>query len=240
MQNPNQPLGQSNPFDYSSSVPVANSSGEVRLEFLRKTYALFMLGIVVTLLVGAATLQVQPLMAASLAVWRMPLLALVLLFGLSIGAQAVSRVEGLNYVALFGFTGLIGWLFTPLLAFYELRQPGILGQAAALTTIMFGSLTAYVFVSKKDFSFMGGLLFVGLIGLILGGLVNAFLLHSPFTSYIMAWFTLLLFSGYVLYDTSNIMLRYDSRGYCSAALSLYLDFFNMFMAIVRILGGGRR
>jgi len=127
-----------------------------------------------------------------------------------------------------------------MLAIYELQQPGILAQAAVLTTITFSALTAYVFVSKKDFSFMGGLLFVGLIGLILGGLANAFLIHSPVASYLMAWFTLLLFSGYVLYDTSNIMQRYDSRGYCSAALSLFLDFFNMFLAILRILSGSRR
>ncbi|RYG62174.1 BAX inhibitor (BI)-1/YccA family protein, partial [bacterium] len=109
-----------------------------------------------------------------------------------------------------------------------------------LTTITFGALTAYAFVSKKDFSFMGGILFVGLIGLVLGGLANAFLFHSPLTSYLMAWFTLLIFSGYVLYDTSNIMQRYDTKGYCSAALSLFLDFFNMFIAILRILMGSRR
>lgn len=230
MQNPQQPFNQSNPFDYSSaSVPVAQSSGEARLEFLRKTYALFFAGIICCLLMGAA-----------LGVISHPLILLVLILGGSFGAQAVSRTEGLNYAALFGFTGMLGWLFTPMLAMYELRQPGIVTQAAALTTITFGALTAYVFVSKKDFSFMGGLLFVGLIGLIVGGLANAFLFHSPIASYLMAWFTLLLFSGYVLYDTSNIMRRYDSRGYCSAALSLFLDFFNMFLAILRILSGSRR
>ena len=87
---------------------------------------------------------------------------------------------------------------------------------------------------------MGGILFVGVVGLVLGGLANAFIFHSPLTSYIMAWFTLLIFSGYVLYDTSNIMRRYDTGAYCSAALSLFLDFFNMFMAILRILSGSRR
>jgi modulator of FtsH protease len=239
MQNPNQPFNQSNPFDYSSApVPVAQSSGEVRLEFLRKTYALFFAGIICCLLVGAATLRVPALFGISASL--NPLIALLLIVGLSYGAQAVSRMEGLNYAALFTFTGFLGFIFAPMLAIYELQQPGILAQAAVLTTITFSALTAYVFVSKKDFSFMGGLLFVGLIGLILGGLANAFLIHSPVASYLMAWFTLLLFSGYVLYDTSNIMQRYDSRGYCSAALSLFLDFFNMFLAILRILSGSRR
>ncbi len=241
MQNPNNPYTQSNPFDYSSAtVSVAQSSATERLEFLRKTYLLFLAGILCCVVTGAATLHVPALMRASLSVLQMPLLAMILIIGLSWGAQAVSRVEGLNYAALFGFTAVIGWIFTPILAIYEMRQPGILGQASALTIIMFGALTTYVFISKKDFSFMGGLLFVGLVGLVLGGLVNAFLIHSPIASYLMAWFTLLLFSGYVLYDTSNIMRRYDTRSYCSAALSLFLDFFNMFLAIIRILAGSRR
>ncbi len=238
MQNP-QPFNQSNPFDTSSNfVPVSQSSGEVRLEFLRKTYALFFAGIICCLLAGAATLRVPGLfnISASLS----PLIAIVLIIGLSVGAQAVSRIEGLNYAALFAFTGVLGFLFAPMLAFYDLRQPGIVTQAAALTTITFGALTAYVFVSKKDFSFMGGMLFVGLIGLIVGGFANAFFFRSPVASYFMAWFTLLIFSGYVLYDTSAIMRRYDSRSYCSAALSLFLDFFNMFLAILRILSGSRR
>ena len=241
MKNPNQPFNESNPFTYSSApVSVADSPVEARMAFIRKTYVLFLAGILCCMLAGVATLNVPALASAALSVLRMPLLAFILIIGASMGAQAVSRIEGLNYGALFGFTALLGWLFTPILAIYEYSQPGILTQAASLTVITFGSLTAYVFVSKKDFSFMGGILFVGLIGLILGGLANAFLFHSSMASYLMAWFTLLIFSGYVLYDTSNIMRRYDTGAYCSAALSLFLDFFNMFMAILRILSGSRR
>lgn len=240
MQNPNQPFNQSNPFDYSSSpVSVADSPVEERMAFIRKTYVLFMAGILCCILAGVATLFVPALLNAAISVLNMPLIAFLLIIGASMGAQAVSRVEGLNYAALFGFTALLGWLFTPLLAMYEMSQKGILTQAAALTVITFGALTAYAFVSKKDFSFMGGILFVGVIGLVLGGLANAFLFKSSFASYILAWFTLLIFSGYVLYDTSNIMRRSSTSDYCSAALSLFLDFFNMFMAILRILGGRR-
>ena len=239
MQNPNQPFNQSNPFDYSSApATVADATVEARLAFIRTTYVLFMAGILSCLLAGVATLNVAALFNTSASL--SPIIAIVLLIGLSIGAQAVSHIEGLNYVALFGFTAFMGWLFTPMLRAYDVMQPGILTQAAVLTTITFGALTAYALTTKKDFSFLGGILFVGLVGLVLGGLANAFIFKSSFTSYIMAWFTLLLFSGYVLYDTSNIMRRYDTSAYCSAALSLFLDFFNMFMAILRILSGSRR
>ncbi len=241
MNFPNQQGQNTNPFSYSSQpVSVADSPVEVRMNFIRKTYSLFLAGILCALVAGTICLRVPAVGALAVGIYSNPLIALVLLFGLSIGAQAVSRVEGLNYAALFGFTAFIGFLFAPLLAIYERSMPGIVGQAALLTSITFGALTAYAFISKKDFSFLGGMLFVGLAALILGGLANVFLFKSIGASYWMAWVTVLLFAGYVLYDTSQIIHRYDAKGYCSAALSLFLDFFNMFMAILRILGGNRR
>lgn len=239
--NDNSNSGAPNPFAYSSQpMTVAQSSVEVRLGFIRKTYALFMAGILMSIVAGTICLQVPAVTSLSLMILNSPLLAIVLLFGLSMGAQAVSRVEGLNYVALFGFTAFMGFLFAPILAMYEMSAPGIVSQAAFLTTTIFGSLTAYVFVTKKDFNFMGGILAVGLIALIIGGLANVFLFKNGGASYWMAWVTVFLFSGFVLYDTSRIIHRYDAKGYCSAALALFLDFFNMFMAILRILGGSRR
>jgi FtsH-binding integral membrane protein len=232
--------GSPNPISYSSQpVSVADSPVEVRMEFIRKTYSLFFAGILMALVAGTLTLNSAPVLSASLSVLRSPILAIVLLFGLSIGAQAVSRMEGLNYAALFGFTAFIGFLFAPILRIYEANQAGIVTQAALLTSITFGALTAYAFISKKDFSFLGGMLFVGLIALILGGLANVFLFKSLSASYWMAWVTVLVFAGFVLYDTSRIIHRYDAKDYCSAALSLFLDFFNMFMAILRILSGRR-
>ncbi|MBW3635913.1 MAG: Bax inhibitor-1 family protein [Armatimonadetes bacterium] len=238
--NQNPMNGSPSPFEYSSQpMTVAESSVDVRLDFIRKTYSLFLAGILMALVAGTICLNSAPVFNAAISVLRSPLLSIALLFGLAMGAQAVSRIEGLNYAALFGFTAFMGFLFAPVLAMYESRVPGIVSQAAILTFIAFGSLTAYAFISKKDFSFMGGMLTVGLIMLIAGGLANVFLFKSSGASYWMAWVTLLLFSGYVLYDTSQIIHRYDAKGYVAAALALFIDFFNMFMAILRILGGRR-
>jgi FtsH-binding integral membrane protein len=238
--NQNPMNGSPSPFEYSSQpMTVAESSLDVRLEFIRKTYSLFLAGILMALVAGTICLNSTPIENAAWGILNLPLLAIALLFGLSMGAQAVSRIEGLNYAALFGFTAFMGFLFAPILARYEQGQPGIVTQAAVLTFIAFGALTAYAFITKKDFSFMGGMLTVGLIMLIVGGLANVFFFKSSGASYWMAWVTLLLFSGYVLYDTSQIIHRYDAKGYVAAALALFLDFFNMFMAILRILGGRR-
>lgn len=222
-----------------TATPVAQLSMEARLGFIRKTYVLFMAGILMSIVAGAVCLNVPAVKSAAFGLWNIPILAIVLLFGLTFAATAVSRVEGLNYFALFAFTAFIGFLFAPILGMYEASQAGIVQQAAFLTTVVFGSLTAYAFISRKDFSYMGGILFVGLMALILGGLANMFFFKSPAASYWMAWVTVMIFSGFVLYDTSRIIHNYDERGYCSAALSLFLDFFNMFMAILRILGGNR-
>ena len=226
----------SDPFNSSTMTSVAQSPINVRMNFIRKTYVLFMAGILMCVLAGTACLSVPALTGVAISIWRMPLLVMLLVFGASFAATAVSEIEGLNYAALFGFTGLIGFIFAPIVAMYA---PEVVGQAAFLTIMMFGALTAYVFVTKKDFSFLGGMLFVGLIALVLGGLANAFLFRNAGASYWMAWVTLFLFSGFVLYDTSNIMNRYSERSYCTAALMLFLDFFNMFMALLRILSGRR-
>ena len=76
--------------------------------------------------------------------------------------------------------------------------------------------------------------------MILGGLINVFLVGSSALSFGLAAATLLLFAGYVLYDTSNIMRRYPTNEYIAGALDLYLDAFNIFLALIRILNAGRR
>lgn len=233
-QNPGSPYASG-----SMSLPVSEMNVGARMDFIRKTYSLFLAGILCALLVGIATARVPALTQASFALSNNVLLAVVLLLGLSFGAQAVSRVEGLNYVALFGFTGFIGFWITALLSAYESRVPGIVAQAGVLSMIIFGALTAFAFLSKTDFSFLRAILFVGVIALVLGGLANIFFFKSPAASYWMAWVSLMIFSGFVLYDTSNIMRTHDSRGYVSAALGLFLNFLNIFLSLLRILSGNR-
>jgi FtsH-binding integral membrane protein len=105
---------------------------------------------------------------------------------------------------------------------------------------IFGGLTAYVFATKKDFSFMRGMLTTGLIVVFLAVVLNLFLVGSSALSFGISCAALLLFSGFVLYDTSNIIRRYPTNEYVAGALSLYLDAFNIFLALLRILNAGRR
>jgi FtsH-binding integral membrane protein len=113
-------------------------------------------------------------------------------------------------------------------------NPTSILQAGVLTVAIFGGLTAYVFVSDRDFSFLRGMVTVGLVVLIAAGVINIFV-GSLGLGFALAVAALLLFAGFVLYDTSNIIRRYPTNEYVSAALSLYLDAFNIFLALLRIL-----
>jgi FtsH-binding integral membrane protein len=219
-----------------NNTPVAQSSAEVRLNFIRKTYLLFLAGILTAVVGGVMCLNVAPVAAFAGIVLSNVWLALLVIVGGSIAAQAVARTPGLNYVALFGFTALIGIVFTPIIVRYA---PAVVGQAAFLTLIVFGSLTAYTFITRQDFSFMGGILFVGIVTVVLASAANLLFFKSWNASYWIAWAMLFVSSGFVLYQTSNIIHHYTERDTVAAALGLFISFFNIFMSLLRILGGNR-
>ena len=212
------------------------SVGE-RMSFVRKVYALFFLGTLFAIGGVALGFLFPPVMETAA---RHPFIAFFVMIGAVMGAQAVRHVPGVNLLALFGFTALTGVIISPFLFFVRMTNPASLVQASVLTVGIFGGLTAYAFISKRDFSFLRGMLVTGLIVVILAGLLNVFLVGSSALGFGVAAATLLLFSGYVLYDTSNIIQRYPTNEYVAGALSLYLDAFNIFLALLRLLNAGRR
>lgn len=158
-------------------------------------------------------------------------MSLALLF-----ATMYFRNSGFGLVLIFGFTGLMGFSLGPTLNHYLSMSNGTttVATALALTGAMFLSLSAYVHVTKKDFSFMGSFLLIGLIGLIVVGLINMFF-PVPGLSLALAYISALIFSGYILYDTSDIVSGRQTN-YVMATISLYLDILNLFTALLRITG----
>lgn len=215
---------------------AAQATVEDRIAFVRKVYALFFAATLFAIGGVALGFMFPPLM---MAVAGHPWISFFAMLGGVMGAQAVRHVPGVNLLALFGFTTLTGAIISPLMYYVSVDNPSSIWQAGLLTVGIFGGLTAYVFISKRDFSFMRGMVTVGLIVVILAGIVNIFVASSAF-SFAIAAGALLLFSGFVLYDTSNIIRRYPTNEYVAGALSLYLDAFNIFLALIRILNSGRR
>lgn len=222
-------------FGEMQKPTAANASVAERMGFVRKVYGLFFTGILFSILGVGIGFAVPSLM---LAVIEHRWIAFFLLLGAIVGAQAVRLVPVVNLIALFAFTTLIGIFISPVLAIIGVSNPNSIWQAGILTTGIFGGLTTYAFLTKKDFSFLNGMLTVGLIVVILSGVLNIFLASSAF-SFGIAVTTLILFSGYVLYDTQQIIHRYPTNEYVAGALDLFLDAFNIFMALLRILNGRR-
>ncbi len=157
---------------------------------------------------------------------------LILFFGLGMSKGK----PGLNLFMLFAFTFLTGVSLVPLLSFLIGRgSGGTIGTAFLMTAVLFGSLSIFAINSKQDFSNWGKPLFIVMIVVIIASLVNYFIMNSPIMHIIITVAILLLFSLFTIYDTQNIANgAYDSE--VDAAVSLYLDFFNMFTAILQLLG----
>jgi len=158
------------------------------------------------------------------------------LFMLFAGLGMTRNKPGLNLAALFVFTFATGVSLVPLLAsLIGAGNGAVIGNAFLMTSVLFGSLSLFAINSKTDFSSWGKPLFITLIVIIVASLVNVFFLQSPIMHVVITAGILLLFGIFTIYDTQNIANgAYDSE--VDAAVSLYLDFLNMFTAILQLLG----
>ncbi|HZI20386.1 MAG TPA: Bax inhibitor-1/YccA family protein [Pyrinomonadaceae bacterium] len=213
------------------ATTAAQATLAERMSFVRKVYALFFAAILFGVGGVALGLSFPPLLRFA---FEHPIIMFIAMIGGVLGAQAVRHVRGLNLVALFAFTTFTGVVISPLIAIIGQINPGSILTAGVLTVGIFGGLTAYVFISKRDFSFMRGMLMVGLIVVVLAGLLSMFM-ASGALGFAVSAAALLLFSGFVLYDTSNIIRHYPTNEYVAGALALYLDAFNIFLALLRLL-----
>ncbi len=158
------------------------------------------------------------------------------LFMLFIGLGMTRNKPGLNIAALFAFTFITGISLVPLLAnIIGMGNGAMIGNAFLMTSVLFGALSLFAINSKSDFSSWGKPLFITLIVVIIASLINMFILHNPIMHVIITAGILLLFGIFTIYDTQNIANgAYESP--VDAAVSLYLDFLNMFTAILQLLG----
>jgi len=220
------------------SVPTAGlvRTGEERATLVRRTYTLVFVSILTTMVGATYALTNVALMQA---VAQHPFLSAICLFVPLIAAQGARTRFPMNVAMVLLFTLAMGVFLAPALALYESRSPGILTQAGALTIGAFGILTLYAFISRRDFSAWGSFLMVGLWVLIGTSLLNMFF-HNALADLWIASVSVLLFSGLLIFDTWRLRNVFGPDDYVIAAVQIYLDLLNLFLAIVRILGGSRR
>lgn len=167
-----------------------------------------------------------------------PIMAPLLMFAAMMGmmfAVAALRNSVWGIVALLGFTFVAGVLLGPILqvALHLKNGAQLVGMAAGGTGLVFFGLATLATVTKKDFSFMGKFLFIGLILLIVASLANIFL-AIPALSLTISAMAVLIFSAYILYDVSRIVHGGETN-YVMATLGLYLNIYNLFVSLLQLL-----
>lgn len=213
----------------NNTIIQTHSGVDERIGFLGRTYGMLSLCIIAGTVgawmsMGMAFPQEHP--------WMM----LFAMIGGIFAVQALRHTPGLNLAALLGFGALTGMAISPLVGFVSSKSGVLVTQAFMTTAVTFVALTAYVLYSRKDFSFMKGFLFTGLIAIIVLGLLNVFIFESGTMQLAMSGMSVLLFSGFILYDTSNVLRQYPNDEYISAALTLYLDVFLLFQNLLYMFG----
>lgn len=200
------------------------------MAFLKSTYQLF----ASSLLAATAGAYIGLDMVSTITswFWGLVILQFVFLFGL----YAVKNKPGINLAVLFGFTFLSGLTITPLLSSVFMMPDGasIVAQAFLMTSVAFGGISMFALTTKRDYSSMGKMLFIGVIILIVASLSNIFF-QSSFFQLAISSVAALIFSAFILYDTQQIIKGGFSTP-IEAAIALYLDFLNLFIALLQIFG----
>lgn len=146
--------------------------------------------------------------------------------------------KAMGYPMMFLFMFISGVTMYPIIGYYaSLLGANLVLEAFGITTVAFGGTAIYASVSKRDFSFLGGFLMVSLFALIILGIVNVFLPFGQTTELIYSAFGILIFVGYTLFDFSRLTSRgFTERDIPLIVVSIYLDFINLFLFILRFLG----
>jgi len=144
------------------------------------------------------------------------------------------HTPGLNVALFYGYTFLNGLMLGPLVALANAINPWLVVQALALTAIGFFAIATYVMTTGKDFSSLGPFLVAGLLVVIVAGILN-FFVGGTGLGLGISIVSALLFMGFTAYDMSNIMHKFRDEEYILATVELYLDFINLFVALLRIL-----
>jgi len=220
------------PDDFKYGTTVSDSAAEIRSAFVRKVYTILFCQLLATTVVGG-TLSRSPdaIFWVQSNTWSL----YVALIGTMVNLFLLywkRHSHPANLIFLSTFTVLEAATLGFIVAFYDTT---IVLQALLITLGIFLGLTLFTLQSKWDFSGMAPFLFGGLIALLMTGIVGIFIPFSKTFDLIYAIGGSLLFSGYVVFDTYMIFNRLSADEFILGAISLYLDFINLFLNILRVL-----
>jgi modulator of FtsH protease len=217
-------------------IPLSSQPSQLVLtqnKVLRNTYMMLSLTMIPTVIGAWFGISMNFALMAQHPVLSM-IGMLAVMFGLFMGISA-NRNNSLGVILLLAVTFFFGLMLGPILqaALHFRNGAQLIGMAAGGTGIIFFTLAGIATVTKKDFSYMGKFLFVGLVMLVIASLANAFF-HVPAASLAISAIAIMIFAGYILYDVSRIVNGGETN-YVMATLSLYLDIYNIFVNLLNLL-----
>jgi modulator of FtsH protease len=224
-------------YDYQPAADLAGAQQGQKV--LRNTYLLLAATMVPTIIGAFIGMATAGVITAS------PVISTIVMLVAVIGLQyaiVANRNNGLGVALLLLMTGMLGWWLGPILNYVLAMRNGmqLVGYAAAGTGIIFFAMGAVATTVKRDFSFMGKFLFVGMIALLIAMLANLFL-QIPALALTISTLVIVVFSAFLLYDLNRIV-RGGETNYIMATTSVYMSLFNIFANLLSLLGilGGER
>ncbi len=246
----NNPYGNNDPYYVQESSPVRNNEafsnnygGTITLaDFTKKVYTIMFLGLAMTFGIGLF-FTLNPGLTLSLLDRYMPVyyilagVEVLLVFVLGLFVRKLS--PGAAAFIFVCYAAINGVTIAPLLVLCEISS---VFSALAATGCIFGAMSAYAILTKRDLSGIGPVLIFGLIGLLVYSII-AMLIHIPMSDLMISIIGIVLFMGFTAYDTQKIKAYYNSvalnpeaakKGAIVSALELYLDFINLFLYLLRL------
>jgi len=214
---------------FENTLPRSREAAFTTNKVIKNTYLLLS----ATLLFSA--IMAMAAMALAVPVWAYTVSVIVaMLMGIFVLPRTQNSTAGLGVI--FAITGLMGFGLGPVVQMYLNMPNGAMTVALALggTGVIFLALSGYALSSRRDFSFMGGFIFAGMMVMLVAVLANIFLQIPALQLAIAAGFILLM-SGFILFQTSA-MVHGGETNYISATYGLYLSIFNIFISLLQILG----
>jgi uncharacterized protein len=245
--------------EYENRVRSVNATGTVAIDeglraYMLRVYNYMLMGLALTGATAWAVLNVPALQAVFFQVNQVGLLApsllgwialfapLALVFFLSFRVHAMSLSTAQTVFWIYAAINGVG--LAPIVYAYTTAS---VAQVFFVTAATFGAMSLWGYTTKRDLTGMGSFLFMGLIGIIIASLVNMFL-HSGTMNLVISIIGVIVFTGLTAYDTQKIKDSYDVVGHdgqlagksaIMGALSLYLDFINLFILLLRLMGDRR-
>ena len=219
-------------MQYQTATPIGAIATEQN-KVLRNTYMMLALTMIPTIIGAFIGTSINFSFMA-----EHPVMGGLLMFGAMLGmlfAVSALRNSVWGIAALLGFTLVAGVFLGPILqvALHLKNGAQLVGMAAGGTGVIFFSLASIATVTKRDFSFMGKFLFIGLILLIVASLANLFF-QIPALALTISTIAVMIFSAYILFDVSRIVHGGETN-YLMATLALYMDIYNLFINLLQLL-----